>query len=110
MQAALKIFQAETLQRADWISPIAFDFDPQVQKNFPVALNQKFNDRKKDNFTAVQIRTDKEQTFLTLRSNGKLFDYRKYFSENPREDLLRLVDAWKFKFVLGLNNFYAQVR
>ena len=75
-----------------------------------VVLNQKFNDRKKDNFTAVQIRTDDEKTFLTLRSNGKFFDYRKYFSENPREDLLRLVDAWKFKFVLGLNNFYAQVR
>ncbi|MBR2773559.1 MAG: hypothetical protein IKD73_01050 [Selenomonadaceae bacterium] len=75
-----------------------------------VALNQKFNDRKKDNFTAVQIRTDDEKILLTLRSNGKLFDYRKYFSENPREDLLRLVDAWKFKFVLGLNNFYAQVR
>lgn len=75
-----------------------------------VALNKKFNDRKKDNFTAVQIRTDDEKIFLTLRSNGKLFDYRKHFSENPREDFLRLVDAWKFKFVLGLNNFYAQVR
>ncbi|MBR6888315.1 MAG: hypothetical protein IKN16_07705 [Selenomonadaceae bacterium] len=47
---------------------------------------------------------------MTLRSNGKLFDYRKYFSENPREDILRLVDSWNFKFVLGLNNFYAQVR
>ena len=75
-----------------------------------IALNKKFSDRNKDNFTAVQIRSDDEKIFLTLRSNGKLFDYRKYFSENHREDFLRLVDAWKFKFVLGLNNFYVQVR
>lgn len=96
------------------------NLDEQIPKNLQsnvakilsawVALNKKFNDRKKDNFTAVQIRTDEEKIFLTLRSNGKLFDYRKYFSENPREDILRLVDSWNFKFVLGLNNFYAQVR
>ncbi|MBR3050947.1 MAG: hypothetical protein IKG61_05800 [Selenomonadaceae bacterium] len=96
------------------------DLEEQLPKNLQsnvakilsawVALNKKFNDRKKDNFTAVQIRTDEEKIFLTLRSNGKLFDYRKYFSENPREDILRLVDSWNFKFVLGLNNFYAQIR
>lgn len=75
-----------------------------------IALNKKFNDRKTDNFTAVQIRNDNDKIFLTLRSNGKLFDYRKYFSENPRENFLRLVDSWKFKFVLGLNNLYLQIR
>ena len=88
------------------------DIQPNIAKILSewVALNKKFSDRKKDNFTAVQIKTDNDKIFLTLRSNGKLFDYRKYFIDNPQENFLRLVDAWKFKFVLGLNNLYLKIQ
>ena len=88
------------------------DIHPNVAKILSewIALNKKFSDKKKDNFKAVQIRSDNDKTFLTLRSNGKLFDYKKYFIDNPQENFLRLVDDWKFKFVLGLNNLYVKVR
>ena len=58
-------------------------------------LSSEHSNEKKNNFTAVQLTRAGE---LVARSNGKLFDYRKLI----RAD-------WKFKFVLGLNNFYVKI-
>ena len=58
-------------------------------------LSSEHSNEKKNNFTAVQLTRAGE---LVARSNGKLFDYRKLI----RAD-------WKFKFILGLNNFYVKI-
>ncbi len=74
-----------------------------------IDLVKNFSDTPKNNFTSVHIIEKSNETQITLRSMGNLFDYR----ENDRAmELLKNLDGLiyhKITFTLGMNNLYLKI-
>lgn len=56
--------------------------------------------RKKEHLTAVHLYKDGENLKITLRDNGKRFNYNAYLQDYPERE------NFSFKYALGLNNIY----
>ncbi len=72
-------------------------------------LVKQFSDTGKNDFTTIHIFNAENETRLTLRSTGKLFDYKSNEQGLKLVNGLEKIISRKFTFTLGLNNLYIRL-